>query len=197
MKNLTKNDEKYMTVKEVAGILGVTTEAIKKHIRELFPDKMQNGKITYLNEYQMTEIKKKMIPTTQVVACQTNLDIAEKTLEVVRYWTEKAKELQKENEIMKPKAISYDTFMNSDNSHSMKEVAKSLKIGPNILFRILRENNILMSGVNQNIPYQKYVDAGYFETVQRVIPNGDSKSVTLVTSKGYVFIEKYLKKLGK
>ena len=34
-----------MTVKEVADVFGVTAEAIKKHIRELYPDIIQNGVI--------------------------------------------------------------------------------------------------------------------------------------------------------
>ncbi len=61
-------NERMMTVKEVAEVLGVTPEAIKKHIREMFPEIIRDGKTTYLNEYHVTKIKKRMIPTTQVVS---------------------------------------------------------------------------------------------------------------------------------
>jgi predicted transcriptional regulator len=47
---------KRMTVQEVAAALGCNPETIKHHIRELFPDLMQNGKTTYLHEKQVTII---------------------------------------------------------------------------------------------------------------------------------------------
>lgn len=51
--------EKVMTVGKVAEVLGVSSEAIKKHVREMFPECIKNGVTTYLNEYQVTLIKKK------------------------------------------------------------------------------------------------------------------------------------------
>jgi transcriptional antiterminator len=51
---------KTMTVKEVAEQLRCTPEAVKNHIRELFPRLMENGKPTYLNEAQVTIILEKM-----------------------------------------------------------------------------------------------------------------------------------------
>jgi transposase len=50
---------KTMTVKEVAEQLRCTPEAVKNHIRELFPRLMENGKPTYLNEAQVTIILEK------------------------------------------------------------------------------------------------------------------------------------------
>lgn len=55
MNDLTQT--KKMTVKEVANILNVSTELVKKRIRELFPNKMENGKTTYLNQKEVTTIK--------------------------------------------------------------------------------------------------------------------------------------------
>ena len=57
-------EDKHMTVKEAADMLGVSEEAIKKHVRELYPNLMRNGLVTYLNEEKITEIKQKMRPTT-------------------------------------------------------------------------------------------------------------------------------------
>jgi DNA-binding CsgD family transcriptional regulator len=51
---------KTMTVREVAESLGCNSETIKGHIREIWPGLMQNGKITYLNEAQVTVILEKM-----------------------------------------------------------------------------------------------------------------------------------------
>jgi transposase len=51
---------KTMTVKEVAEQLHCNSETIKGHIRELFPNLMENGKTTYLNETQITIVLEKM-----------------------------------------------------------------------------------------------------------------------------------------
>ena len=45
--------EKVMTVKEVAFTIGVSTDTIKNCIRRTFPEKMQNGKTTFLNEQEI------------------------------------------------------------------------------------------------------------------------------------------------
>jgi DeoR/GlpR family transcriptional regulator of sugar metabolism len=66
--------EKRMTVREVADVLAVSPETIRKHIRELFPDLMKNGYATYLTEEHVTQIKQKMEPTTQVVGNLTRLE---------------------------------------------------------------------------------------------------------------------------
>lgn len=61
MKNLAT--EKMMTVREVAEILGVNIRTIQQYVKELFPEKVRNGYTTYLNEMQITAIKKEMMPT--------------------------------------------------------------------------------------------------------------------------------------
>lgn len=185
------SNEKTMTIKEVAEILGVTSEAIKKHVRELFPGIISNGKTTYLNEKLVTIIKTKMTPTTQVVGNKTTLEKELIIQQALMFQQEKIQELEKENKIMKPKSISYDTFINSENVHDMSEVAKMFNTGRNKLFDLLREYNVLRAN---NEPYQQYVDNRYFEVKQKVIQTGQSKAVTKVTSKGIVFIEKLLKK---
>jgi predicted transcriptional regulator len=64
MKNLAI--ERTMTVSEVAGALGLSYEAIRKYIRELYPDKLQHGKTTYLTEAEVVSIKDKTKLTTKV-----------------------------------------------------------------------------------------------------------------------------------
>lgn len=68
-------------------------------------------------------------------------------------------------------------------------------VGRNNLFKILRERGILSQ--NNNLPYQRYIDAGYFtvEAVPWEHPTcGDERSYykTLVTPKGLSWIEKGL-----
>jgi len=77
MNNLANAKDRRMTVREVAEILGVTDEAIKWHTRELYPELMRNGVTTYQNEEQVTAIKQKMIPTSQLVGAITDLEAME------------------------------------------------------------------------------------------------------------------------
>lgn len=196
MNQITKNNEKFMTIKEIADILGVTAEAIKKQVRNLFPDKMKKGKTTYLNEKEITLLKSKMRPTTKVVAAKTDLQMSLQLTEAALYFENKYKEAQKENEIMKPKAESYDTFINSKGLHSIKEVANIFGIGQNNLFKILRENKYFFKRNNNNFPYQQYVDNKYFELKEKVIKTGYSVPVIKATKKGVILIEKLLKRIS-
>ena len=88
---------------------------------------------------------------------------------------------------------------NTDNLIDMNAMAKlaveeNIPIGRNRLFRWLRENEILMSG---NLPYQKYIDRGYFAVKESVFEN-DSFTKTYqqsyVTGKGQAYIIGRLKK---
>lgn len=103
----------------------------------------------------------------------------------------------------KPKVEYYDKVTNSKKGISMSEVAKLLKfkskinkrpVGRNILFGILRGNKLLNK---YNQPYQKYINAGYFEVKQSYNSyTGEPVYTTLVTSKGIDYIIKLLRKLG-
>lgn len=103
----------------------------------------------------------------------------------------------------KPKVDYYNKVTSSKKAISMSEVAKLLKfksktnkrpVGRNILFGILRGNSLLNK---YNQPYQKYVNAGYFEVKQSYNNyTGEPIYTTLVTSKGIEYIIKLLRKLG-
>jgi DNA-binding Lrp family transcriptional regulator len=54
MKGIAVCGDKRMTVREVAEALGCHSETIKQHVRKLFPQLMEKGKETYLNEAQVT-----------------------------------------------------------------------------------------------------------------------------------------------
>lgn len=194
MKQLT--NKKYMTVKEIAEILNCSVDTIQYAIKKYYPNKMQKGKITYLNEQEVTVIKLELDKTANfrnVSEVSTDLEMLLLSKKVDKWKDEKIRYLQTENEIMKPKAESYDKFLNSSGLHSMSEVAKMFGTGRTRLFKLLRDNNYLR---NNNQPYQQYIDNGYFEIKQFVINTGESKPVTKVTSKGIVFIEKILKKVS-
>lgn len=98
---------------------------------------------------------------------------------------------------MKPKAEFFDTVAESKTAISMNEVAKVLNIkgyGRNNLFEFLRENKILD---RWNVPYQRYVDNGWFRVIeQHYQKNGEPvvTTKTLVYQKGVDGIRKMIAK---
>ena len=117
---------------------------------------------------------------------------------------------KKELEDNRYKMNSYDKFMESKQSFSMATVAKSLVytnpnknnsiIGRNELFAILRDLNILQSGSDTwNMPYQEYVDQGYFQiNIKEVNSKGNNVFIkqAKVLPKGIEFIINILNENG-
>jgi anti-repressor protein len=108
---------------------------------------------------------------------------------------EKRVKVEKEAQIMKPKAEFYDKVTDSTDTMDIGTVAKLLKIGPYKLFKFLREKKILMSGNRHNEPYQQYIDQGYFKTIETAYPKGDTgetgvSTKTLVYQRGLDYISK-------
>lgn len=107
--------------------------------------------------------------------------------------------LQKDRQIeeMKPKADFFDAVADSKTAISMNEVAKVLNIkgyGRNNLFEFLRQEGILD---RFNVPYQKYVDAGWFRVIeQHYQKNGEPviTTKTLVYQKGVDAIRKRIQR---
>ena len=109
---------------------------------------------------------------------------------------EKNEKLAAENAKLLPKAEFFDAVTDSKTAISIGEVAKVLDvgIGQNKLFAFLRDRKILD---RQNIPYQEYIDRGYFRTIeQKYDVRGEVRiSIkTLVFQKGIDFIRKQLQK---
>lgn len=107
---------------------------------------------------------------------------------------------QKDRQIeeMKPKAEFFDAVADSKTAISMNEVAKVLNIkgyGRNNLFEFLRENKVLD---RWNVPYQRYVDNGWFRVIeQHYQKNGEPivTTKTLVYQKGVDGIRKMIKQM--
>lgn len=126
-----------------------------------------------------------------------NLGIPKTLPDALRLYANELEQKEKlliENEIMKPKVLIFDKFLDGSNFHDMGDVAKYLGTGRTRLFSILRNENILMK---DNIPYQKYIDRGYFK-VKNTSKDCDDKVIniaqTFVTAKGVEFISKLLDK---
>lgn len=106
---------------------------------------------------------------------------------------EEKEQLAQQNALMLPKAQFFDAVADSKDAIPMNDAAKVLAIkgmGRNNLFEFLRCQKVLM---NNNRPYQKYIDNGYFRVIeQKYMKNGEEhiNFKTLVYQRGLDFIRK-------
>lgn len=131
--------------------------------------------------------------------------------EAARAWAEQfekralAEKRAEESESLLAEAIPFvefalavsDTSDLIDIGQFAKLAYDQTKIGRNGLFKLLRNKKILMRGANQNVPYQSYIDKGWFKTIEQTFstPYGTKVSVkTLVTGKGQIALIEWLKK---
>jgi prophage antirepressor-like protein len=123
--------------------------------------------------------------------------------EALRLAADQAEQIEQQKqalELAAPKVEYFDAVASSKTAVHMNEVAKTIDfqgIGRNKLFAFLREREILM---NDNTPYQEYVDRGYFRLVQNKYNNskGEVQIVftTLVYQKGVQYIINKLEEYG-
>lgn len=157
------SNEKFMTVQEVAEILGVSGEAIKWHIRKLFPEILENGKTTYLNDSQVTEIKRYMIPTNQLVGSNTEKEMAEMTLKVIQYHIQKRKEIEEK----------YKKLIHNGKLYTTTEIAKELNMkSPQELNDKLEIKNVQYKINNTWVLTSRYSNLGYESIKQMELENG-------------------------
>jgi len=102
--------------------------------------------------------------------------------------------LTKEIETNKPKVEFADAIAFSDDSVEFHEYAKMIGTGRNRLMQKLRECEVLMK--NSTIPYQRWVEGGYFEVSQEITPSGKLVPFALVTGKGQLWLYQRLKSYG-
>lgn len=144
-------------------------------------------------------------------AYMTN-DVIERTLTDPDYLIQLATALKEERqarliaeqkiEEQRPLVEFADKVSNSSNLIDMGKMAKLLKdeninIGRNRLFEWLRKKEILM---RNNIPYQRYIDGGYFQVKESTFetPYGTkTQQTTFVTGKGQIYITEKLRKEWK
>lgn len=130
----------------------------------------------------------------------SNPDFGIKLLTELKKEREEKKLLEKRVIEMKPKEDFYDAVTQSNETCDFAQAAKILNfkgIGRNKLFEILRDKEILRQN---NQPYQKYVDNGWFKVVEvsSVDRYGDLRLFykTVIYQKGLDKISKILLDLG-
>ncbi|ORC37293.1 hypothetical protein B4O97_03630 [Marispirochaeta aestuarii] len=190
-----------MTVKEVAMVLGVAPETVRANAKYMFPDIFNVGKTTYLNETQVTAVKKRIeghhnLKSTLEVLPKTALEKRLIVRQAINLLNEEIEELQAQLDRAKPKIEFFDQVTDSTDAVDMATAAKVLHlgVGRNTLFNFLRDNNVLQQN---NQPYQSFIDRGYFRTIeQKYTKNDGSTSInikTVVYQKGLDFIRRLWK----
>lgn len=123
---------------------------------------------------------------------QKAIDIANK---------EKALRIQYENKLGEIEPV-YQDFLDDKGSYDLNFVAKTLgdgKLGRNKLFAILRKEKIFYKDNDRNLPFQNYIDKGYFVMRYANYKKGKDKigyAQALVTTIGMKWISNFLEQRG-
>lgn len=116
--------------------------------------------------------------------------------ELANVWEEK-EALKETIAIMAPKAEFFDAVADSKDAIDIGCAAKLLDrgIGRTKMFKFLRDKQVLMQN---NIPYQEFIDRGYFRVIEQSYSKPDGTQCTsrktLVYQKGLDFIRRLLDK---
>jgi Rha family phage regulatory protein len=142
---------------------------------------------TYVTKFEemekQTQLQQFKIPKTYIEALRLSADLEEER-----------QRLESQLQIQAPKVEAFTRFISAENVQSMNTVAKTLGIGRNKLFAFLRGKKILMYN---NVPFQKFLDAGYFEVKETTfLMNGIemNKPQTFVTPIGQTWLSKLVQK---
>lgn len=172
---LFSEQQKTMTVKEVAEILGTAESTIRNKVSELFPGITENGKATRLNELQVTELKRSIVPRdltlkSKLSDVNTDIEMLQKSFEVMAWFKQKYDEqvkiIQEQNMIIAkkdekifldaPKVESYEILMKTTDHRSISNACKHFGIQPIAIgFPYLRSHGYL---TKSDLPTQKAIN---------------------------------------
>lgn len=202
-------ERRLMSGKELAEVLGVSKDTINATVERLELDGVlrrvdiaRNTQGGYLfSEYQATVIKQEIqkhhnLANRQIDNVSTEAEENQMIAQALTILQRRIQDANKEIERLKPAAEFAYQICSSKDAIDIGNCAKVLNrnIGRNNLFEFLRNKKILQS---DNIPYQKYIDSGYFRVIETkyTIPSGETKISlkTLVLQKGVAYINKLLK----
>jgi len=203
----TSVDNRTVTTKELASILGVEPRTVQLAVQRLgLANVLSQVKIRGQNSFVFTEeqatIIKQDIQEHHNLAKRQIDNVSTKTEEdqlivtAINILQRRVAEAEKEVEKLKPAAEFAYQICSSKDAIDIGNCAKVLNrhIGRNNLFEFLRNRKILQQ---DNIPYQKYIDSGYFRVIETkyTIPSGETKISlkTLVLQKGVAYINKLLR----
>lgn len=192
--------QRTMTTKELADVLGVDVKTIQRAVDSLDINVARVGSnhTMVFTEEQATAIKIAIENHSKVNALTPKTTLEKQLIiqQAIQLQQEMIAELQDKVAKLEPAAEFAYQICSSKDAIDIGNCAKVLNrnIGRNRLFEFLRNKNILQQ---DNIPYQKYIDSGYFRVIETkfTIPSGETKISlkTLVLQKGVAYINKLLK----
>ena len=206
--SLFEQNEKVMTVKELAIELRVAESTVKNIITELrqvvggvFEDIKRNSQNGYLlNEKQATAIKLKLRQRNNLkddsAVMQIGNDLEffallkkrdEEQKKLDAYRDRRIAELKERAEVAESALARIE---NGKGCYSLAQTAKALKLpyGRNTLNDKLKQMGLLLASGE---PYQDQINAGHFKViVKHVNDYVGNKPVTLTTGKGLVYLAK-------
>jgi len=208
--------EKMMSTRELAEVLGVSTRSVQMEAEKLanlsspvFEKVVKNSQGGFMfNEEQATAIKLALQNKTRsgvnMLSPKTDVEKQMFIAQAMQMQQEMIIELQARAEQAENKLLEEQSYIDfahqvteSKDYLDMGQTAKLVGIGRTKLFEKLRNSNVLMSN---NIPYQKYIDCGYFRTIESkyTMPNGDIKIniKTIVSQKGVKYISGLIKEVA-
>ena len=193
MNELTK--EEVYTVKEVADILGVDRSTVTKWVREYFPDKMQNGKTTYLNQEEITIIKQKMKTNSHLGrASEVTTDLEKEIIiaKALKFQQEKIAQLTLKAEKAERRVLQ---LIHAGKTYTTTEIAKELNLkSAQELNDILAEEEVQYKRNSTWVLYAKYSNENYESIKQQELDNGKIIYNRHWTGKGRQFILDLLNK---
>lgn len=202
--------ENFVTTKELAEVLGVSARTIRdtataKGLEGTFHTLQTKGgkqSLRVFSEEEATIIKMEIqkhhnLASRQIDTVTTSAEEDQMIAQALIILQRRIQDANKEIEKLKPAAEFAYQICSSKDAIDIGNCAKVLNrnIGRNSLFEFLRNRKVLQQ---DNIPYQKYIDSGYFRVIETkyTIPSGETKISlkTLVLQKGVAYINKLLRK---
>ena len=184
-------EEQKMTVKEVADVLGYEKDYLRKKVKELFPETVQNGKETVLNENQVFILKNKLVPRTLDMKVQgenavTEIEKQQTIMLAMQY-------LQENLKAMKERAIKAERknaiLMHVSKTYTAGEIAKELGMrSAQELNQALADKGIQYKQNGTWLPTADNSSCGYFEIKQQELESGKVIYDRRITQTGREFI---------
>lgn len=184
-------EEQKMTVKEVADVLGYEKDYLRKKVKELFPETVQNGKETVLNENQVFILKNKLVPRTLDMKVQgenavTEIEKQQTIMLAMQY-------LQENLDAMKERAIKAERknaiLMHVSKTYTAGEIAKELGMrSAQELNQALADKGIQYKQNGTWLPTADNSSCGYFEIKQQELESGKVIYDRRITQTGREFI---------
>ena len=183
MKELARTGETFMTVKAIAEVLGTAESTIRNKARELFPESIENGKVSLFTEEEVSAIKNAIVPRdltlkSKLDSAVTSIDIERMTLQVIQYHVGKVNQLEAELAAAAPKVESFNALMRSEYTMSITEAAKHFGLHPKAeVFPYLRDRGYLTA---RDLPTQAALDAGYLAVREAHCLDGEVRKQAVV-----------------